>query len=140
VTKCQLVDSGLDIPDIVIVHYARCRDNLTRERGTLVRPTLELSPLVDEVGIKLTGEVDLATARQLIDALATISTDSDVHLELAELTFMDSSGLGAILAFARSRNGAGPLVMLNPSDDIERLFVITGLEQHPKIEVRHTRG
>lgn len=105
-----------------------------------MRPALELSPLVDDVGIKLTGEVDLATARQLTDALANISAESEVHLELTELTFIDSSGLSAIVAFARSRNGAGPLVMLNPSDHIERLFVITGLDQHPRIEIRHTRG
>ena len=105
-----------------------------------MRPTLELSPLVEEVGINLAGEVDVATARQFTDALANISTESEVHLELTQLTFMDSSGLSAILAFARSRNGGGPLVLLNPSDHIERLFVITGLDQHPKIEVRHTRG
>ena len=139
-TKCQLFDSGLDIPDKDIVLYDRSPNNLTRERGTLVRSTLELSPLEDEVGIKLIGEVDIATARQVTDALTRISTDSEVHFDLSELTFMDSSGLGAIVAYARSRNGAGPLVMLNPSDHIERLFVITGLDQHPKIEIRHTCG
>ncbi len=105
-----------------------------------MRPTLELSPLVDKAGIKLTGEVDLATARQLTDALANIATDSAVYLELSELSFMDSSGLRAIVAFARSRNGGGPVVLLNPSGGIERLFEITALEQHPKIEVRHTNG
>ena len=105
-----------------------------------MRPTLELSPLVDNAGIKLTGEVDLATARQLTAALADISTDSEVHLELSELTFMDSSGLGAIVAFAQSRNGGGPVVLLNPSRGIERLFEISSLEQHPKIAVRHTNG
>ena len=93
---------------------------------------------MDAVGIKLTGEVDIATARQLSDALFDISTESEIHLELSELTFMDSSGLNAIVAHARSRNGAGPLVMLNPSDHIERLLVITGLAEHPKIEIRHT--
>ena len=105
-----------------------------------MRPTLELSPLANDAGIKLTGEVDLATARQLTAALAYISTDSEVHLEVSELTFMDSSGLGAIVAFAGSRNGGGPVVLLNPSRGIERLFEITCLEQHPKIEVRHTNG
>ena len=104
-----------------------------------MRPTLELAPLPDGAGVKLTGEVDLATARQLTAALANISTASEVHLELSELTFMDSSGLGAIVAFARSRNGGGPVVLLNPSAGIERLFEISCLEQHPKIEVRHTR-
>jgi anti-anti-sigma factor len=105
-----------------------------------VRPTLEISPLVEEVGIKLTGEVDLATARQLADALANVPAKSEVRLDLSELTYMDSSGLNAIVAFARSLNGGGPLVMLNPSDPVERLFVITGLDQHPKIEIRHTHG
>ena len=103
-------------------------------------PTLELSSLVDDAGIKLAGEIDLATARQLTDALASISTDSEVHLELSELTFMDSSGLGAIVAFAGSRRAGCPVVLLNPSVAIKRLFEITGLEQHPTIEVRHTNG
>jgi anti-anti-sigma factor len=105
-----------------------------------VRPTLEISSLVDVVGIKLTGEVDLATAHQLTEALASISTESEVHLELAELAFMDSSGLRTILAFAGSRNGAGPVILVNPSDAIQRLLAITGLAQHPKIELRHTRA
>jgi anti-anti-sigma factor len=105
-----------------------------------VRPTLEISPLMDVVGIKLTGEVDLATDHQLTEALANISTESEVHLELADLTFMDSSGLRTILAFAGSRNGAGPVILVNPSDAIQRLLAITGLAQHPKIELRQTRA
>ena len=105
-----------------------------------MRPTLEISPLENDGGIKLTGEVDLATARQLADALANIPTRSEIRLDLSELTYMDSSGLNAIVAFAGSLNGGGPLVMLNPSDAIERLFVITALDEHPKIEIRHTRG
>ena len=101
-------------------------------------PTLELSPLVGDAGIKVAGEIDLATARPLTDARASTSTDSEVHLELSELTFVDSSGLGAIVAFARSRSAGCPVVLLNPSGAIKRLFEITGLEQHPTIEVRHT--
>ena len=105
-----------------------------------MRPALELSPLANNAGIKLTGEVDLATARQLTAALSNISAESEVHLELSELTFMDSSGVGAIVAFAGSRNGGGPVVLLNPSAGIVRLFEISCLAQHPKIEVRHTNG
>ena len=105
-----------------------------------MRPTLELSPLIGKVGIKLAGEVDLATAPQLNEALANIWTESEVLLDLSDLTFMDSSGVSAILAFASSRNGAGSLVMVNPPAEIERLFELTCLEQHPKVEVRHTRS
>ena len=53
---------------------------------------------------------------------------------------MDSSGLRTILAFAGSRNGAGPVILVNPSDAIQRLLAITGLAQHPKIELRQTRA
>ena len=105
-----------------------------------MRPTLEISSLVDVAGIKLTGEVDLATAYQLTEALANISTESEVHLELTDLTFMDSSGLRTILAFAGSRNGAGPVILVNPSDAIQRLLAITGVAHHPKIELRQTRA
>jgi anti-sigma B factor antagonist len=105
-----------------------------------VRPTLELSPLIGKAGIKLAGEVDLATVPQLKDALANIWTESEVLLDLSDLTFMDSSGVSAILAFAKSRNGDGPLVMVNPPAEIERLFELTCLEQHPNVEVRHTRS
>ena len=103
-----------------------------------MRPTLELSPLIGKVGIKLAGEVDLATAPQLNEALANILTESEILLDLSDLTFMDSSGVSTILAFARSRNGAGPLVMVDPPAEIERLFELICLEQHPKVEVRHT--
>ena len=50
-------------------------------------PTLELLPLADGVGIRLIGEVDIATAPQLREALQGFRT-SDVALDLSELTFM----------------------------------------------------
>jgi anti-anti-sigma factor len=105
-----------------------------------VRPTLEISPLIGNAGISLAGEVDVATAPQLNQALANIWTESEVLLELRDLTFMDGSGVSAILAFAKSRNGAGPLVLVDPPAEIERLFELFCLEQHPKVEVRHTRS
>ena len=88
-----------------------------------------------------TVELDVATSPAFIAATIVAidaSSDHTVVVDCAAVTFMDSSGLNAIVAYARSRNGAGPLVMLNPSDHIERLFVITGLDQHPKIEIRRT--
>jgi anti-sigma B factor antagonist len=104
-----------------------------------VAPALEISPHVDGVGIKLIGEVDLATAPQLREALAELGT-SEAVLDLSELTFMDSSGLGVLLTFAGSRNGHGPIVLLDPPSWIDRLFAIVELEQHPNIELRRSDG
>jgi anti-sigma B factor antagonist len=104
-----------------------------------VVPTLEISPHVDGVGMKLIGEVDLATAPQLREALAERGA-SDVVLDLSELTFMDSSGLGVLLTFAGSRNGHGPVVLLDSPPSIERLFAIVRLEEHPNVELRRSDG
>ncbi len=101
-------------------------------------PTLELSPLVDGAGIKLTGELDLATAQQLREALAAVASASEVVLDLSELTFMDSSGLAVLVSLAGSRNGNGPIVLLDPTPSIERLLAIVELEQHPNIELRRS--
>jgi anti-sigma B factor antagonist len=98
---------------------------------------LELAPLADGVGLKLIGEVDLATAPQLREALAAFGP-SEVVLDLSELTFMDSSGLGVLLTFAGSRNGNGPVVLLDPLPSIERLFAIAELEQHPNVELQQS--
>jgi anti-sigma B factor antagonist len=102
-----------------------------------VAPVLELSPLADGVGLKLIGEVDLATAPQLRDALAELST-SEIVLDLSELTFMDSSGLGVLLTFAGTRNGNGPVVLLDPPPSIERVLAIAELERHPNIQLRRS--
>lgn len=100
----------------------------------------EISPLANGTGIKVEGEVDLANAHELSEALANISVESEIHLELAELSFIDSSGLRVILAFAESLNGAGPLVILNPSPAVARLLEITATDSHPKVEVRPANG
>ena len=100
----------------------------------------EISPLADGMGIRVEGEVDLANAHELREALANISVESEIHLDLAELLFIDSSGLRVILSFAESLNGAGPLVILNPSPAIGRLLEITAINTHPKVEVRPANG
>ena len=97
----------------------------------------EISRIPDGTGLKLVGELDVATAPRLIEAVHDTSiTARPVTLDLAELTFVDSSGIHAILTLAESLNGDGPLVILNPSDAVVRVFEILGLHEHGGIEVR----
>ena len=99
---------------------------------------LEMSPLVDEQGLRLAGELDLATAPQLAEALLEFaSSEGELHLNVSELTFLDSSGLHVILALARSRGHDGPVVLLNPHTSITRTFEIAGVGDHPGVEIRH---
>jgi anti-anti-sigma factor len=103
-----------------------------------VDSTLELSPLADGSGIKLRGELDLLAAPRLAEALEENATESEVVLDLSELTFVDSAGLRVLFAFAGSRNGHGPLILLNPTASIERLLEITRVDRHPAIATRHS--
>ena len=98
---------------------------------------LTITPLVPpEHGLHLIGELDMATVTQLETAFEAVSADGPVTLDLAQLTFIDSSGLYAIMEFARSRNGSGTLILLSPTATAKRAIAIAGLDGQPGVEVR----
>jgi anti-sigma B factor antagonist len=86
-------------------------------------------------GLRLIGELDIATVPSLTEALASLSGDGPVTLDLSELTFMDSSGIHAILQFASSLDGEGPLTLAHPSENVSRLLEIVALDTHPGIRI-----
>ena len=99
----------------------------------------EISPIPDGTGLKISGELDVLTIPELSRAVSAQSFDGRPFcLDLSELTFLDSSGLRALFAMAKSLNGNGPLVILNPSKPVVRVFEIVGLNETPGIEVRRT--
>ncbi len=77
------------------------------------------------------GELDIATAPQLEQAIAEATTDAgaELVLDLRELTFMDSTGLRDARAGQRcrpSRRGT-TLSIWRGSRQIERVLEISGL-------------
>ena len=72
-----------------------------------MRARLEITRLERETGLRLAGELDLRTAPQLTEAFASIRSNGQAKLDLSELTFIDSSGLHAILGVASSVDGNG---------------------------------
>ena len=81
---------------------------------------LTITPLVPpRHGLHLIGELDMATVAQLKTAFETVSGNGPVTLDLAELTFIDSTGLHAIMEFARSQNGSGPVTPCESVSDSE---------------------
>jgi anti-sigma B factor antagonist len=91
-------------------------------------------------GLKVAGELDVATASQLTEAVRDASSAGQVVLDLSELTFMDSCGIRAVIELARAQNGNGPVIILNPSQAVNRVFDIIGIDQHAGIELRRTDG
>lgn len=99
----------------------------------------EIFPLANGQGLRLAGELDLAAAPRLTEALLDFASadGGELHLDLTEVSFLDSSGLRVILALARSRGGTGSVVLLDPPAAIMRILEIAGIDEHPGIEIRH---
>jgi anti-anti-sigma factor len=92
-------------------------------------------PLEGARGARLVGELDVSTVQVLRAALETLPAGANA-LDLAELSFMDASGLHALEQYASSLNGDGPLLLENVPAQVRRLFRITGAELDPDIELR----
>jgi anti-sigma B factor antagonist len=79
---------------------------------------------------RLLGEVDLHSAASLNEKLDNlIANDSKVVLDLDEVGFLDSTGLGVLVAARTTavRSG-GDFVLVCTQPRIRKLFTITGLQ------------
>ena len=90
------------------------------------------TPGSDRYLITVSGEVDLATSPQLDTAViaAIDSGNSSVVIDLTDVTFMDSSGLGVIVrALKRCREAENELDLVITNERVLKVFGITGLDQ-----------
>jgi anti-sigma B factor antagonist len=79
--------------------------------------------------IEVVGEVDAASADILRNAIFEVidSGDARVTVDMAEVSFMDSSGLRVLIAgFKAAEQAGGALSVRHPSDVVTRLLEITG--------------
>jgi anti-anti-sigma factor len=79
--------------------------------------------------VRASGEVDLAVADELVRVcLEGLATSHEVHLVLGDVTFIDSTGLGALLRIRREASAAGKVLRLaEVPAAVDRLLEITGL-------------
>ena len=76
----------------------------------------------------LSGEIDSFTAPELATRLGE---DGIAVIELSEVTFIDSSGLRALVEAHQRRLEAGSsLTLRSPSAAVQRLLEISGLHGH----------
>lgn len=82
--------------------------------------------------VHLSGEIDVYTAPQLKEALLPL-TDKEGHIlevNLAQVTYMDSTGLGVFIHALKSSKEYGcKLTLTQLQDRVLRLFEITGLQE-----------
>ncbi|MDY7104311.1 MAG: STAS domain-containing protein [Actinomycetota bacterium] len=85
----------------------------------------------DELVLVVHGEIDTATSPRLQARLEDLPAEASVCLDLADVSFVDSSGLSALIAVHhRQRNGGGRLRFRALNDVVARLFAVTGLDRH----------
>ena len=81
--------------------------------------------------IRLGGELDHHSAERLKNEATTIIEQKNIKhivLNLAELTFMDSSGLGVILGrYKQIKQQQGSMVVCAITPTVKRLFEMSGL-------------
>lgn len=77
--------------------------------------------------ITVSGEIDLASAPKLEEALVT-EPDQTVIVDLLEVGFMDSTGLRSLLSAREALESAGGrLLLVFEEGPVERILDLTGL-------------
>ena len=82
--------------------------------------------------LRLAGEVDVYTAPQLRERVIELVDGGTQHVlaDLCEVTFLDSTGLGALIGgLKRLRARDGSLTLVIGTDRIRRIFRVTGLDR-----------
>jgi anti-anti-sigma factor len=87
--------------------------------------------------VVVAGELDAATAPELADVLDPLVSQpaASVVVNLADVSFMDSSGLRALIRSANAaKEAGGSLVLARASASVTRLLEVTGLieQLHPE--------
>jgi anti-anti-sigma factor len=76
--------------------------------------------------VAVTGEIDMANVHEFIEALTEIQ--GDIAVDCANLTFIDSSGINALVqAQNRSKAEGSSVRLLNVSPSFARVLDILGL-------------
>ena len=86
----------------------------------------------------LHGEIDHHSAvriRTEMDALLIKEQPRKVVLDLSEIEFMDSSGLGLIMGrYALMQKLGGELTLKHPHERLMKIFTLAGLQRMVRIE------
>ena len=91
----------------------------------------------------ISGEIDAFTEPMLREKLSTVELKKGLQAELnlSDVSYMDSTGLGVIVAFFKNVNAnEGHVKLTGLSPRLKRLFDITGLGEIMDIETDDKGG
>lgn len=109
---------------------------------------IEFQVRTDDRGIGVVvpqGRLNMVSARRLREVLAELVAGGTARIvvDLAETTFLDSSGLGALIAGLKSaRQAGGDLQVARPTPEVLSVFELTNLDKvlRPRASVDEAFG
>jgi anti-sigma B factor antagonist len=110
------------------------------------RPTVDVVHTPEECLVVLGGDIDMAVAHEFAEQVATGLAEcpdhaSTVVVDLSGVTFLDSSGLGAIVEIRRHAIEHGQTVMLRgPDDRVLRVLELSGIDSLFEVEPAETEA
>jgi anti-sigma B factor antagonist len=81
---------------------------------------------------KLIGEVDISNAHQFKKQLeaALSATKQNIAIDLSELNYMDSTGLGVIIGtYGAIKKEGLSIRILNPKENVKKVIRVSGLDR-----------
>ncbi|MTD31591.1 anti-sigma factor antagonist [Planomicrobium sp. YIM 101495] len=104
---------------------------------------VDLTEVDNRVTGSISGEIDAHTAPVLREKLEVFQNrpSLEAELDLSEVNYMDSTGLGVFVAFYKAlNNNGGHVKLIGLSSRLKRLFDITGLGEIMDIEAAGKGG
>ena len=85
----------------------------------------------DRVTVKLTGDIDLATADKVGEALTdALTLGKQVWVDLSAVTFLDSTGIRALVQAHRKAEGLGTQLYVHGAQQwVAKVLEVTGVGQ-----------
>ena len=87
------------------------------------------------------GELDMGTVPQLTAYLdELLRSPGDITLDLTTLSFIDSSGIRALLQTSRRLKGKGNVVLRGPGAHVSRVLEMVGLDAVEGLRIEPAGG
>jgi anti-sigma B factor antagonist len=89
----------------------------------------------DGAAVVVRGEIDMATAPQLRDELLALVDGgaTRIALDCRGLDFLDSSGIGVLIAVRKRLGDDGSLTLEAPPAHVRKVLELTGVSEHVTI-------
>jgi anti-anti-sigma factor len=96
---------------------------------------LNVSPLAGG-GFRIEGDLDVLSVPELEEFVEAHRDGAPLLLDLAGVSFIDSSGLRLLLGLRPHRDGRPALIIRNPSEPVRRLLALSIPDGVPEVEIR----